>query len=420
MKAAILDKINSKMLARILAIAAFFLTVLIWYTCSFINSKRQDRPEDTVQKSAFNMKMPAPSLDDKYKNKLDIYMQAMRDSQALKKAIEKDPSIRNIDLKQDYIIEQSPVETTPIKPTRRTQPLLTVDQNEKKVSEKLEKLYQELSRATDTTPKLIAPPQLIPAPVDQSGTENSKDIEKLEKLMTAMNAPGAEDPEMQRLEAMLDKIIQIQHPVTNVNSNLTGPVPISPIESRVSLSPALPRNAISNLSLPSENGFYDLENSINDTSHTQNLLAVVHDDQTITEGATVRLRLLEDIYVNNIRIPQNSFLYGLASLGNQRLNVEIKNAIVNNHVLPVKLSVYDIDGLQGIFVPGAISNQVSKDALNSAVQNLQLYSPDPSMAAQAATVGVQAAKSFIGKKSKAVTVSLKANHTVILYNQQYN
>lgn len=416
MKAAILDKINSKTLAKKLAIAAFLLTVLIWYTCSFINDKRHDKPVETTPKSAFNVKMPAPSLDDKYKNKLDIYMQAMRDSQALKKAIEKDPSIRNIDLKQDYIIEQSPVEIKQLKPTRHTQPLLTVDQNEKKVSEKLEKLYQELSRTTDTTPQAIVPPQSLPGSFNEANAENNKDMQKLEKLMTAMNAPGAEDPEMQRLEAMLDKIIQIQHPATNVNSNSTLPLPAHKVESHISTSPSLPGDAMPNLGRQSENGFYSLENPVKDTIRTQSLLAVVHDDQTITEGATVRLRLLQDIYINNIRIPQNSFLYGLASLGNQRVNVEIKNAILNNQVLPVRLSVYDIDGLQGIFVPGAISNQVSKDALNNAVQNLQLYSPDPSMAAQAATVGVQAAKSFIGKKSKAVAVNLKANHTVILYN----
>lgn len=43
---------------------------------------------------------------------------------------------------------------------------------------------------------------------------------------------------------------------------------------------------------------------------------------------------------------------GLVSLENERLQVEISSIRYNNSLFPVKLEVYDMDGLAGIYIPG--------------------------------------------------------------------
>ncbi|PSL42816.1 conjugative transposon TraM protein [Chitinophaga niastensis] len=412
MQANTLSVIGKVNWTKVLPVLIFFTTIITYYLFSFATFIKHSTQQDSTSKSAFNVKMPSPTLDEKYKNKLDVYMQAKRDSQLLKKEKEKDANTAGIDLKDDYLpVSQLPVSTIKKTAVKHTLPV-AMDENERKVSDKLDRLYKELQRSPDTIPvHSIKEQPLTPL--------NSPEIEQLEKLMTAISSPQTGDPEMKQLSSMLDKIIQIQNPSGAVNKNAQLSVD-KPFTANVSLSPGTDMKTT--VSIDADNGFFGLASDHPDTvkSRHPGISAVIHDDQTVTDGATVKLRLLQDVYINSNLIPQNSFIYGECSLGKQRLNIVIKNAIVDNSILPVKLTAYDTDGLEGIFVPGAVSREISKQALNNAVQSLELYSPDPSIASQAATVGVQAAKSFIGKKAKAISVTLKANHNVILYNPQYN
>ena len=59
-----------------------------------------------------------------------------------------------------------------------------------------------------------------------------------------------------------------------------------------------------------------------------------------------------------------------------------------------------MDGLAGIHIPGSISGDVSKQTAEQSLQNMQLATLDPSLAAQAANTGIQAVKNLLNKKVK--------------------
>jgi hypothetical protein len=82
--------------------------------------------------------------------------------------------------------------------------------------------------------------------------------------------------------------------------------------------------------------------------------------------------------------------------------------------LPVKLAVYDLDGIEGIHIPGAITRDVANQSTDKSISNIEMTSIDPSFKAQAATAGVNAAKSLLTKKAKLVRVTVKAGYTVLL------
>ncbi|MEO6730039.1 MAG: conjugative transposon protein TraM [Ferruginibacter sp.] len=94
----------------------------------------------------------------------------------------------------------------------------------------------------------------------------------------------------------------------------------------------------------------------------------------------------------------------------------LKQSIVrnNNSLFPVKLEVFDMDGLPGIYIPGAISRDVAKQSTDNSLQLLELTSMDPSFKAQAAATGINAAKSLLSKKVKQVKVLVKAGYKVLL------
>ena len=128
----------------------------------------------------------------------------------------------------------------------------------------------------------------------------------------------------------------------------------------------------------------------------------------------MKLTSTTDVYVNGILIPKGTLLYGIASQNGERLNIVISSIHYQNNLLPVSLSVYDLDGLSGIYIPGSINRNAAKQSGSEAVSNIGITSLDPSIAAQAASAGIQAAKSLISKKVKQVKVTIKAGYQVLL------
>lgn len=148
--------------------------------------------------------------------------------------------------------------------------------------------------------------------------------------------------------------------------------------------------------------------------------AVVHTNQILVNGAVIKLRLVKDVYVNGFLIPKGSFIYGLVTLNGERLEVDISSVKNGNAIFPVKLQVYDMDGLHGIYITGAITRDVAKQSADNATQSVALNSLDPSVSAQVAGAGIEAANTLLSKKIKLVKVEVKAGYRVLLKdnNQQ--
>ena len=74
------------------------------------------------------------------------------------------------------------------------------------------------------------------------------------------------------------------------------------------------------------------------------IAACVHGNQTVTDGQSVRLRLLEATDVGGVRIPRNTLVVGAARVQGERLGVEITSLEYRGSIIPVELSVFDSDG----------------------------------------------------------------------------
>jgi len=160
-------------------------------------------------------------------------------------------------------------------------------------------------------------------------------------------------------------------------------------------------------------GFYGLSPLPEAAAHTA-IEAVVHETQTLVDGAVIKLRLLQEVTSNGIVIPKDVFVFGVAALNGERLEVGINSIRYKNTLLPVRLSLYDMDGLPGIYIPGAITREVAKSSVDNAAQMLEITSLDPSLKAQATTAGLSAVKSLLSKKIKLVKVMVKDGYQVLL------
>ncbi|MDQ2753285.1 MAG: conjugative transposon protein TraM [Bacteroidota bacterium] len=134
----------------------------------------------------------------------------------------------------------------------------------------------------------------------------------------------------------------------------------------------------------------------------------------------MQVRLSQDIDVNGTSIENGSYVFGTASLSDERLQIKITSIQWKNNVYPVSLEVYDMDGLRGVYIPGSIGRETAKQSADRAISGMGLTSLDPSLGAQTASAGIEAVKSLIGKKIKLVRVTIPAGYHILLKDSHSN
>jgi conjugative transposon TraM protein len=160
-------------------------------------------------------------------------------------------------------------------------------------------------------------------------------------------------------------------------------------------------------------GFYGLDDKSLPQENNA-VEAVIHQDQTIVSGAIIRIRLLNDIYIHDVLIGKGSFIYGKSSINGERLLIEIKSIKSGSSIYPVNLEVYDMDGLAGIYIPGAITRDAAKRSYGNSVQSVDIGSYDPSVKGKITSAGIDAAKTILSRKARQVKVFVKAGYRILL------
>ena len=389
------------------------LLVVPFLTMAFLALKGQG-PERAERKksSVFKTELPAVKLDKRDISKLGYYNQAQADSVKRSQLLKSDPYY------------QPQVANPASLPGYRPQgygngsgvyggPYGSADPQVTQVYRKLDALTAAMNPGQQEQPM---------AAVGTGVGEGiaTADVDRLEHMMQMMQGGnGSSDPEMQQLSGMLESILDLQYPervaekMKKASGEKKGQV--------FSVSASSVENPISILGPEGKatgtGGFYSLDQAGLDVVQENSVRAVVHETQALVDGAVVKFRLMTDVYINGRRIPKDHFVFGIARLDGERLTVNIDYIRYGNSLFPVKLAVYDLDGLEGIHVPGAIGRDVAKQSGTNALQGISMTSLEPSLGAQAASAGIELSKSFLGKKVKQVKVTVKAGYTVLLMDE---
>ena len=409
-----------KFLTMLPLIALPFLTFLFWSL-----GGGQQAKADGKDHKGLNAQVPgANTSDDKNRDKMSYYEDAALDSAKRREQKKNDPYYQGgqvmVTAPQNTAFSTSPGQqlNTMNGNYGYSNNYGTTNPNEQRIYQKLGQLNAAMTQSQEAS---------NPQPNSRYATPgaaaiSTADIDRLERMMQAMNQPAEQDPEMQQLNGMLEKIMNIQNPeliqekLRKVSEQRKGrvfpisgnkpPELVSSLDKPVSKPEANPEQPI--------NGFYSFDKSQQQPDSQNAVQAVIHETQTLVNGATVKMRLASDIYINGVMIPRETFVYGMASLNGERLAIKINGIRYQNNLFPVELAVFDLDGLDGIYIPGAINREVAKEGADKGLQSVGLNTLDPSLGMQAATVGVETAKSLFSKKVKLVRVTVKAGYQVLL------
>lgn len=116
-------------------------------------------------------------------------------------------------------------------------------------------------------------------------------------------------------------------------------------------------------------------NSIYKQKESSFIKAVIDENTKGFLGSRIRIRLLEDVYVGNAKITKGTPLYALISgFSLQRVNLHIVSVMHQNEILPINLNIYDIDGMEGLYVPSSAFREMTRTMGQNIVQGQNLSS----------------------------------------------
>ena len=160
------------------------------------------------------------------------------------------------------------------------------------------------------------------------------------------------------------------------------------------------------------------------SSIQRNTLPVVVDHTTtLREGNYVALRLLESAHIGELRIPRQSLLIAQAKLGGNRLHLLVKSLEIGRRIIPVKLSAYDLDGQEGIYIPGAEQVSALKEMganIGGSVGTSFTFasSAKDQIISEAARGVMQGASQLLQKKLRTLQVTLKGGYRLFLVSSK--
>ena len=223
--------------------------------------------------------------------------------------------------------------------------------------------------------------------------------------------------------ALLEKSYELAAKYNNVpKKEEVAPKEDKPIAMPVSF---VTHNVVSSLTeQTSSRGFITAIGKENKRQERNAIIACVHNKQTITNGKSVRFRLLEPMQVGRRIIPKNTLITGVASIRGDRLGVEITSLEHNKLIMPIELVVYDIDGQEGILIPKSMEVNAIKDITSNIGENLGTavsisnQSAGEQLLSELGKDIIEGTSKYISNKIKVVKVHLKPDYKIMFVQKK--
>ena len=135
------------------------------------------------------------------------------------------------------------------------------------------------------------------------------------------------------------------------------------------------------------------------------------------EGTRLRFKLLDDVIVKGVKLKKGTYLYGtVTGFGQQRVMADITSILVKDKFLKIHLTVYDLDGMQGFYVPESAFRDMMKNAGSAAMQSNISFDSGGGGGISAEALALQALQNVYQSTSSAVSQAIKKNRAKIKYN----
>jgi conjugative transposon TraM protein len=393
------EKINFRqpkyMLPAILYLPILFLG---FFVIRLFGTEKADIDKSNLETTEFfNDKLPdanikGDGIGDKYTNMLNDFGK-----------IKDESAVENIerggeDIKEEYTSQYSDAE------------LAAMDQGSRQAQESMERLrqLQEQMRQQQAQDDNLSN--------DRTGGNTSEEDETLESLRKALD-----EARQQSQRQASGTVSSTDNRVSNEtdtdlrsNDDVKGQVTVN--EKAVT---EIAEEAEAEEVVKTQKETSDYFNTITTNEPEHKLIkAIVDEDVKAVDGSRVRLRLLDDIDIGERTIAKGTYLYCIMSgFSQQRVKGTVKSVLVNDELVKINLSIYDTDGMEGLYVPRSSFRETSQDVASGAMsQSMSLN--DGSSTSSMGRWGMQALQNAYQKTANAISKNIRKNKVNIKYGTQ--
>ena len=152
----------------------------------------------------------------------------------------------------------------------------------------------------------------------------------------------------------------------------------------------------------------------------RNTLSVVVDrTTTIRQGDFLRLRLAESARIEGMTLPPNTVLIAQSTIDGNRMKLHVTSVEHAGRILAVKLSAFDLDGQEGLSIPGSEEVSALKEVgagVGGTIGTSFTFasSAKDQLIAEAARSVMQGAGQLLQKKLRTIKVTVKSGHRLFL------
>ncbi|MVZ64181.1 conjugative transposon protein TraM [Sphingobacterium humi] len=169
-------------------------------------------------------------------------------------------------------------------------------------------------------------------------------------------------------------------------------------------------------------GFYTAGVSEQVIQPKNSIKAVVQETQVVTGESGVRLRLLETAQTPVRSIPAGTVLTANAKFQSGRLQLKVTSIEFESNIIPVDITVYDVDGQQGLYLPyspemNALTEIASNMSQTGGTSIMMTRSAGQQMAGDLSRGVVQGVSGYFSKKVRTPKVTVKAGHQLFLVSK---
>jgi len=170
-------------------------------------------------------------------------------------------------------------------------------------------------------------------------------------------------------------------------------------------------------------GFYTAGSQQEALLPKNSVRACAQETSTIIGEGAVRLRLLEPAQTAGRTISTGTILSANAKIQAGRLQLKITSIEVDGNIIAVDISIYNLDGQQGLSIPysaemSALSEMAGNMSQQSGTSLMLTQSAGQQMASDLSRGVVQGISGYFSKKVRAPKVTLKAGHQMFLVSKK--
>lgn len=157
-------------------------------------------------------------------------------------------------------------------------------------------------------------------------------------------------------------------------------------------------------------------NTLAENEPEPNLIkAIIDEDVKAVDGSRVRLRLLDEVEINGVVLAKGSYMYAtMSGFGQQRVKGTVKSLMVDDELLKVSLTLYDTDGMEGLYVPNSSFRETTKDIASGAMSS-NMSINNGSYGNNVAQWGMQAIQNAYQQTTGAIAKAIRKNKVKLKY-----